>query len=238
MTAMTMGGLPPWKPEEMGLPRATAATLVIIAVTGALMYGAIQVFPQAPPKPPLNVTEVKMVTLAQPKPPPPPPPPPKVVPPKLEPIPIPKPPPIPSRIVVPTKPPPKPVIHRVVPKPPPPVVQAPVVNTPPPPPQPAVQNTSGIPAYAAGMHDMIENNITIPPALASLGLSGTATIQAKVDPNGHVEWAKVIKSSGNPLIDKAALDGVLGHPYRPFTSNMPTIPAIITVAIEIDPNAG
>jgi len=227
------------------MPRATAMALLLFAViAGVIYYATVGLAP--PPKPEvIQITQAQVVAIPTPKPPPPPPP--KVVPPpKPLPVVIPKPPPIPSKIVVATKPPP-PVHHVVhhIPKPVPHVVQqTPPPVTPPPatpaPPQVAVQSDTGAAAYGAQMHDVIQANQSVPPALAQLGLSGLAVIEVEVSPDGTVVSARVIKSSGIPLIDETALDHARSAHWPAFNADMiaKTRPFIIPIAINPDDGSG
>jgi protein TonB len=237
-TAVPAGPYPSWQPKELGAARATLLAMLIFAAIAGLIYcAAIGLAP--PPQPQvIQITQATLASVPQPKPPPPPPP--KVVPPpKPLPVTIPKPPPIPSKIVVATKPPP-PVHHHVkpIPKPVPHVEQPPPPPTPQPvtptPPAPPVVQTSGIGPYQAGMLSIIEQNQSVPPALAQLGLSGKVIIHIVMSPDGHVISATVIHSSGVPLIDQTALDHVRAATFPPFTSNMPDGDVAFDQPIEID----
>jgi protein TonB len=236
---MPAGPYPSWQPKELGTARATLLAMLVFAViAGLIYYAAIDLAP--PPQPQvIQITQATLTQLAQPKPPPPPPPPKVVPPPKPLPVTIPKPPPIPSKIVVATKPPP-PVHHHVkpIPKPVPHVEQPPPPpSTPTPaaaPPAPAAPPTAGIGPYGQAMHNIIQSNQNVPPALAQLGLSGTCVIHVVVSPDGHVVSASVLRSSGVPLIDSTALDHVRSAVFPPFTSNMPSSTLTYDVPVEID----
>jgi protein TonB len=220
-----------WKPDELGLPKATALALVLVAVIVTFCLYASGVLPAKPPPQAIQVTVAQLVTLPKPTPPPPP----KVVPPpKPLPAVIPKPPPVPSKIVVATKPPPpvhhiyKPIPHPVAPHPPtptPPLKQ---------PPAPPVQNTSGVPIYGSQMHAILQANQDVPQALKQLGVSGTCYVEITVAPDGHPISAKIYKSSGVPLIDQTALDHAMSASYGAFNANMPSGDLSFIVPIEID----
>jgi protein TonB len=231
---------PSWEPKELGTARPALLAVVICAMIAGVIYYAADVL--TPPKQPevIQITQAQLTAVPQPTPPPPPPPPKVVPPPKPLPVTIPKPPPIPSKIVVATKPPPP--VHRVVkhiPKPiphveqptPPPVTQPP--PTPAPPQAPAVR-TDGIGPYGSVMHNIIQANQDVPPALAQLGVSGTAIIHVVVAPDGHVISASVVKSSGVSLIDSTALDHVRNAVFPPFNANMPNQTIPYDVPVEID----
>ena len=232
---------PHWEAPELGMVRATAASLVLSFL---IVVAIIALVPARHRPPPPLVTHARMVTL-----PPPPPPPPEVVQPPepLQPPPIPPPPetPAPARIQVP-KPPLKPV-RRVIrhpiqhhvepqPQPPQPQIQAPRVTNPPP--AAPVQNSSGVGPYARALHGEIEANVEVPAAIEQLGLSGTAVVTFMITPQGALVNARVARSSGNPLIDQAALAAVRRTSYHAFTSNMPTQALPFTVPIEITGSGG
>jgi protein TonB len=225
-----------WKPDELGLPKATVIALVLVAVIVAFCLYASGMMAPKPPMQVIQVTQAQLVTLPKPTPPPPP----KVVPPP-KPLPaiIPKPLPVPSKIVVATKPPPpihhiyKPIPHPVAPHPP-----TPQVAQPPAPPAAPVQNTSGVPVYGSAMHAILQANQDVPQALKALGVSGTCYVEITVAPDGHPISAKIYKSSGVPLIDQTALDHAMGANYGAFNANMPAGNLSFIVPIEIDAEDG
>jgi protein TonB len=220
------------------MPTATGIALLLFAVVAAIcLYAMNNIIPPKQPEV-IQITQAQLTAVPVPKPPPPPPP--KVVPPpKPLPVTIPKPPPIPSKIVVATKPPP-PVHHVIkhIPKPiphveqptPPPVVQPPT----PTPPQVAAPRTDGIGPYGSAMHSIIEQNQDVPPALAQLGVSGTAVVSVEVAPDGSVVSASIVRSSGVSLIDETALDHVRSAHFPPFNADMPNQTQRFTVPVEID----
>ncbi|OYV40597.1 MAG: hypothetical protein B7Z80_04080 [Rhodospirillales bacterium 20-64-7] len=229
-----------WHPEEIGLTTAAMLSLLLVLGIGAFLFWAILDLQPKPLPQAIQVTQATLTSLPKPTPPPPPPPPPKVVPPpKPLPVVLPKPPPVPSKIVVPTKPPPPPV-HHVIPRPPKHVV---VNHSPPPPkpvpqspaPQPPAPPTSGIGPYGNQMYSIISANQNVPPALAQLGISGTAVIEIIVSHDGRVLSAKVYKSSGNPLIDSTALQHARDARLPPFNDEMPQTPHAFLIPIEIQP---
>ncbi len=218
------------------MPRATVASIVLVAVIVAFCYWASVILAPKPKPQAIQVTVARMVTLPKPTPPPPP----KVIPPP-KPLPaiIPKPLPVPSKIVVATKPPPpvhhiykpvpRPVVH--APAPPVPVVHAPPPAAPPAPP------TSGIPVYGHDIYEILEANQSVPPALAQLGVSGTAYIEITVAPDGHVVSARIVKSSGISLIDQTAYQHVMIAHFPPFNSDMPSATQNFTVPVTIQPQS-
>lgn len=225
---------PNWEPREFGFfPALLVSILLVAGIIGLCFFVATKLGPK-PVQPVIQVTQATLTQLPRPTPPPPP----KVVPPP-KPVPaiIPKPAPVPSKIVVAVKPPPP--IHHVfkpVPKPiinhtPPPPTPAPVSQAPQPP-APA-QPTSGIPIYGQQMYNIIQANQNVPAVLASLGASGTAVIEILVADDGHVVSARVIKSSGIPLIDQTALEHARDAHLPPFNSEMPNTTRPFDIPVEI-----
>ncbi len=233
-TAAPAAPMTPWEPKELGPVKSAALAILLVVVIIAFCLYASGVLPPPPPPAAIQVTQAQLVTLPTPTPPPPP----KVIPPpKPLPAVIPKPIPVPSKIVVATKPPPpvhhiyKPVPHPVVTHTPPP----PVPEKQPAPPQAAAQPTSGLPIYGAQMHAILEQNQNVPPALAQLGISGTAYVEIVVAPDGHAISAKIYRSSGNGLIDQTALQHALAANYGAFNAQMPTSNQAFIVPIDIQP---
>jgi len=206
------GGLPPWEPNELGLPRAGIISLVLMAaVFGGIFYAAHHM-PHVK-KPVVPTTFVHMVQLPKPKPPPPLPKPPPPVP-----VPVPK--PIPHPIVhhvspKPTKI-PVPVKHVVIHHPPPPPLKKP-----PPPPAPPPAPAYNFQSYAAGLRAPIQHLVHVSRAMRMLKLQGTVYIEFSLTPAGRLISASIYRSSGNPLIDKAGLEAVerMHFPGFPGTVN-------------------
>jgi protein TonB len=227
-SATMNGGLPPWEPDELGLTRATIVSLAVMTlVLGGILYAGTHL-PHVE-KPVVPTTYVHMVTLPRPKPPPPLP-----IPPPPVPVPVPVPvvhpiiqhvSPRPTKIPVPVK---HVIVHH---RPPPPKLKKP---PPPPAPPPApVQPAFNFNAYASGLRAPLtsEGERQISPAMKMLNLHGTAYIEFTLTPSGHLVSAKLYRSSGNPLIDKAALDTVLHHRFPGFPG---TLTKVFAVPIEID----
>ncbi len=217
------------------MPRATAASIVLVALIVAFCYWASVVLAPKPQLAPIQVTQAQLVTLPKPTPPPPP----KVIPPP-KPLPalIPKPLPVQSRIVVATKPPPP--VHHVYKPAPRPVIHtpAPPVSAVHPPPQAApAPPSSGIPVYGQEMHSILEANQSVPPALASLGVGGVVLVQITVAPDGHVISAKILRSSGIKLIDQTAWQHAMQAHFGAFGSDMPALALTFDVPVDIQPQS-
>ena len=255
-----------WEPRELGLAWASLLAVLLAGAIMAFCYFVSTALGPKPQMQVIQVTQVTLAELPSPPPvtelPPPLPPPP----PKPMPVVIPPPPPVASKIVVPAKPPvvhpvPKPMPVVIPPPPPlpevvskpgrhprvspvPPPRTAPVSSVPKPvaPPAPAiapkpVAPVSGIPVYGSRVYSIIQANQNVPPVLAQLGLSGTAVIGITVAPDGHVVAARVVKSSGVPLVDQTALEHARDAALPPFNDEMPQQPSTFLIPIEISPQS-
>jgi protein TonB len=68
------------------------------------------------------------------------------------------------------------------------------------------------------------------PAVATQGrISGMVILEARVDVNGHVATAKVLR--GHPLFDEAAVTAVTQWRYKPLLLNGQPTEFILTVTI-------
>ncbi|MCF3945209.1 MULTISPECIES: energy transducer TonB [Acidiphilium] len=219
------GGLPPWEPDELGLPGASGISIALMALAFAGIWYAAHHLPHVT-RPNVPTTFVHMVQLPKHKPPPPLPKPPPPVP-----VPVPKPiphpiihhvSPMPTKIPIPVK---HVIIHH---KPPPPL------KKPPPPPAPPPAPAYNFQAYAAGLRAPIQHLVHVSRAMRMLKLRGTAYIEFTLTPSGQLISASLYRSSGNPLIDKAALAAVRRMHFPPFPGGQNKVFAL---PIEILPYA-
>ncbi len=63
-----------------------------------------------------------------------------------------------------------------------------------------------------------------PPALAARGIGGTVTLWALVNESGRVEDVRVLRSSGQPELDKAASDAIRRTVYNPARRDDAAVP--------------
>jgi len=96
--------------------------------------------------------------------------------------------------------------------------------------------TSGIPIYGDTVYSIIQANQNVPEVLSEMGASGTAVIEIVVAPNGKVLSARVVKSSGVPIIDGTALEHARDARLPPFNSDMPDQPHAFLIPIQIQPS--
>ena len=214
---------PPAIHERDLFGRALVAALVleIIAIL-TFIHFANQAGPVANHRP--RIMKIQM--LAPPPKPKPLPTPPKPMPPPPKPLP---PPPMPLAPPKPLPPPPKPIPKpRPIPHPMKPVphvaVPKPQPSPPPPPPQPvisAAQQESATQRYAALVHQAVQNDLRVPRMVEMMHLRGITTVAIRLAPNGLLHGVSVMRSSGAPPIDRAALAAVRATRFPPFSSKMP-----------------
>ncbi len=75
--------------------------------------------------------------------------------------------------------------------------------------------------YRATLYAAVKNRLRYPPTAERQGISGTAEVRFTLDRSGQVISASLVRSSGNPLLDQAALATV-----RPGSS-LPAAPASV-----------
>jgi periplasmic protein TonB len=238
--------------RPLGLNRALILALAVEAVVASAIYWPWpKNAPRLPPARQQMISQVQFVRLPPPPPKPVVNPQPKIVPPP----PIPKP-----KLVIPKKP--KPVVHpkpkpkpihhprhivhhvpKPVPKPAPKPAPHPAkqrVLTPKPSPKiaPAAGNSpSAVPAYAAELHGLIQNNVQIGAMIKQLGLSGSVRVRFALKPSGgKVIWARIDGPQGNPLIAQAALNSVKDLSFPAFHGNMPKHAMQFVVNVQISPD--
>ncbi|MEE1612524.1 energy transducer TonB family protein [Microvirga sp. CF3016] len=75
--------------------------------------------------------------------------------------------------------------------------------------------------YRATLYAAVKNRLRYPPTAERQGISGTAEVRFTLDRSGQIISASLVRSSGNPLLDQAALATV-----RPGSS-LPAAPASV-----------
>lgn len=70
-----------------------------------------------------------------------------------------------------------------------------------------------------------------PPQALRRKIEGTTIVRANVTANGQVKSAKVHRSSGNNLLDKAALKAVRGWQFVPASKNGKNIESVVQVPV-------
>ena len=69
-----------------------------------------------------------------------------------------------------------------------------------------------------------------PPIAQSARVQGTVIIEARVEPDGHVSNARVLRSI--PLLDKAAMDAVMQWEFTPTLVNGKPVPVVVTTTLQ------
>ncbi|MCF3948000.1 MULTISPECIES: energy transducer TonB family protein [Acidiphilium] len=229
------GDIPPGLQERDLFARALGAALIveILFVIGVVHF-ANQAGPVADHQP--RIMKIQMMA-PQPKPRPLPKPP-KPMPPLPKPLP---PPPLP---MAPPKPPPPTPIPRPLPKPrpiahPQPVKPIPHVATPkpqPPPQQPVVsaaEQENATERYAALVHQSVQDDLRVPRQVAMMRLHGITTVAIRVAPSGTLLGDSILRSSGFPPIDNAALAAVRATRFPPFSARMSHHPITFTLRVDL-----
>lgn len=236
---------PHQEPDRFGFALIAALLLEAAAAIGFVHF-ANQAGPVANHQP--RIMKIQMLA---------PPPKPKPLPPPPKPVPLPPPPkplPPPPLPVAPPKPlpppPPKPVprhIARPIPKPRPvkprPVKPAPHIvqprPQPPPPPAPAPPAVSAAEIetatarYAAMVHSSVQADLQVPAMVTMMHLRGVTTVSIEIAPSGALLGVSVLRSSGAPPIDQAALASVRATRFPPFSGDMPHHPIAFTLQVKL-----
>jgi len=69
-----------------------------------------------------------------------------------------------------------------------------------------------------------------PPEAISAGLQGVVILEARIDPDGHIRHARVLRSI--PALDEAALSAVLQWEFTPTLLNGAAVPVLMTVTVQ------
>lgn len=232
--------LSPARPDRPARSPFLRASLVAIALEGLLLGAWLIVMPAHAPKTVglrRKPMAVHFVTLPAPPHVVPKPPPPRVQPKPRPPRvhhPKPRPAPRPERRppIVHRRPVPLPAPVKAPPPPPKPVSRAPA-PPPPPPPSPATV-AQAVDRYAVMLRTRIQRGLVVPRRVTALGLSGKALVAFELTPGGRLLWARIVRSSGISLVNRAALAAVRSRHYPPFTKNMPHHPTVFRVRVGLN----
>jgi len=74
-----------------------------------------------------------------------------------------------------------------------------------------------------------------PAQLGCQGVGGTAVLKLTIGVDGKPSDTVLLSSSGEPLLDQAALSGIKPWQFRPATRNGQPIPATIHVPVRFNP---
>lgn len=82
----------------------------------------------------------------------------------------------------------------------------------------------------------IQKNVVYPTAAYKAGVEGTTIIQAKVDENGDIEEAVVLRSSGNEELDAAALAAIKKTKFKPAYQKEKPVGVYISIPVNFKLN--
>jgi len=74
-----------------------------------------------------------------------------------------------------------------------------------------------------------------PAQLGCMGVGGTTLLKVIIDVNGKPSQTVLLSSSGEPLLDQAAIAGIQPWQFRAATRNGQAIPATIHVPVRFNP---
>lgn len=91
-------------------------------------------------------------------------------------------------------------------------------------------------AYAGRVHRVIQANLKVPEMVEMMHLSGVTELALRIAPDGDLLAARVIRSSGAPPIDRAALAAVKATRFPRFTRKMPHHSITVDISIRLKAN--
>lgn len=227
-------------PVPAPLPMRLGLAMVVLALHGVLIYQLNQA--RVPPiaEADANPVFVRLIELAPPptprvapEPPPPPPvvllkPPPKPVlrsKPRPRPVPV----PVPEAALL-IEPDPAPVVD--------PVLAEPVAADPTPPPAEQAPVSAAVPSLPAGPREVSalayarKPQPEYPRLSRRLGEEGSVIVRVEVDERGGARAVNIVRSSGFPRLDQAALEAVRATPFRPYFEDGRAISAVGLITID------
>lgn len=222
--------VPPYhQPDRFGFALLAALALEAVAVLGVVHF-ADRAGPVADHRP-----RIMKIQMLAPKPLPPPPkplpPPPKGLPPP--PLPVAPPRPMPP-------PPPRPVprhvarpIPRSRPVRPAPAIVPPRLQPPPAPVVSAAEVETATARYAALVHSSVQADLLVPEMVSMMHLRGVTVVAITIAPSGALMGVAVLRSSGAPPIDRAAVASVRATRFPPFAAAMPHHPMVFRLAVRL-----
>ena len=128
------------------------------------------------------------------------------------------------------------VLPQVVAAPPLPPSDSPIVDTPPPPPIRTVSTTTDKELeFAARLKAAIQAAVSYPPVAREMGLRGKTRVEFLFR-DGNLRQARIVQTSGNAMIDRAALAAVTNAlcPPAPETLLGKDLPYQVMVTFELN----
>jgi periplasmic protein TonB len=96
----------------------------------------------------------------------------------------------------------------------------------------ALAGDTGLPIIATTVEYVRRPAVVYPPAAKRARATGTVFVRALVETDGHVREAKVDRSSGYALLDRAACESVLAALFKPYVRDGVARAALVIVPID------
>ena len=90
--------------------------------------------------------------------------------------------------------------------------------------------------YTSVLNAAVQSGLRVTGMVRAMRLHGVASVMFKLTPAGQLLWARLVRSSGIPPIDDAALARVRSTAYPPFPVDLPQ--RDLTFEIEVKLSAG
>lgn len=115
-----------------------------------------------------------------------------------------------------------------------PTFQVPRLPQPPPVPIVTQNNPNILARYTSMLRAATQAGLKVPGMVRAMRLQGIATVVFKLAPaGGRVLWARLVHSSGVPMIDQAAIAKVKATDYPPFLPGLPQHDSTFKIAVRL-----
>ena len=104
------------------------------------------------------------------------------------------------------------------------------------PPAAGVPTADPLQRYTAALNAAVQAGLRVTGMVRAMRLHGVASVMFRLTPAGQLLWVKLVRSSGIPPIDDAALARVQATAYPPFPADLPQHD--LTFQIEVKLSAG
>jgi len=115
-----------------------------------------------------------------------------------------------------------------------PAFQVPALPLPPPAVTAPQTTPNQLDRYTSMLRAATQADLRVPGMVQAMRLQGIATVLFKLAPaGGRALWAKLVHSSGIPMIDQAALAKVRSTSYPPFLEGLPQRDSTFKIAVRL-----
>ena len=94
-----------------------------------------------------------------------------------------------------------------------------------------VQDVNAVRTYAVLLRERVQANLRVPATITLMHMSGTTTLDLRLAPDGAVLAVSVLRPSGTPRIDRAAMATALATAFPPFLAAMPRHPVVFVLQV-------